>query len=213
MSHALRPREGLLQLPPRLGMRELEAILSDHEFWADQKAKVLRAIEPEMQKIFREGMDFAKTIEVHPSIASRIVGARDFLDPDEGALDDAAGQIFRTYTDDWWSQLSHTLQNALRSAITDASQDGSGTPGVIKRITPLFGPTRAKRIGVTETTRLFGRGAQATYQASGVEKWEWHTVNDSRVCPICDALDGKTFPISHPFNPAHVLCRCFPSPA
>lgn len=205
-------REGMLQLPD-VGLRDLHDILSDHEFWAEQKAKVLRAIEPEMRKIFREGMNFAKTIEIAPSIASRIVGARDFLDPDEGDLEDAAGQIFRTYTDNWWSQLSHTMQNGLRNAITEAAADGSGTPGVIKRISPLFGQTRAKRIGVTETTRLFGRGAQATYQASGVEKWTWHTVRDARVCPICEGLNGTEYPTSHPFDPAHVLCRCFPSPA
>ena len=188
-----------------VGWRELESVLADHNFWADQKILVLSRMEPLMRTVFDEGIAFAKTIDTSKGLA-RIVGRCDTLEPDDATLADAADQIFRNYTDDWWNQLQHTTQNALRQAIIAASQDGSGTPGVIARIAPLFGNTRAANIGITETTRLFGRGAQATYVAAGVETWIWHDVEDDRVCDICFELNGKTFPMSHLFDPAHVKC-------
>ena len=48
--------------------------------------------------------------------------------------------------------------------------------------------------------------------------WEWYTVRDDKVCPICRGLDGRRVPVGKPFGyvngrpiyspPAHVNCRC-----
>lgn len=201
-----------------VGWRELEDILTDHDFWKEQKALVLGRMEPLMRKVFDEGIEFAKTIDLERGIGKREDGDEAAAGGSLAALDaatieDAAAQIFRTYVDDWWLGLERTTQARLRDAITLSSQNGTGTPGVIKAIAPLFGDARAKRIGVTETTRLFGRGAQALYQAAGLSHWVWHDVEDDRVCPICDELNGNVYPINHPFDPAHTSCRCFAGPA
>lgn len=46
----------------------------------------------------------------------------------------------------------------------------------------------------------------------GKTEYIWRTVNDDRTCPICDALDGKTFKTMEEVMmeyPAHVFCRCY----
>lgn len=184
-----------------VGARELTDILDDHEFWAEQKRIMIAAVEDQMRDVFDQGVALAKTIDV-PGYVAR----KDFLDPIASEIDDFASHVFRHYVDDWWLQLEYTTREQLRAAITRAAIEGTGVEGVIRDIDPLFGEVRARRIGVTETTRLFGRGAMATYMATGMEGWEWQTVSDSRVCPICTGRAGNQYPIEHPFDPAHVSC-------
>lgn len=186
--------------------RDISDVLNDHDFWAEQKRRTLAIVEPQMRFVFDEGVRLAKTIDV-PGYQ-----AKDFLDPLPSEIDDFASQVFRHYVDDWWLQIEYTTREQLRAAIMRAAVDGTGVQGVIKDIEPLFGKVRAKRIGVTETTRLFGHGALATYKATGMEGWQWQTVTDGRVCPICIGRIGNQYPIDHPFDPAHVSCRCFPLP-
>jgi SPP1 gp7 family putative phage head morphogenesis protein len=194
-------------------------VLIDQTFWDEQRAAWRDALEADARKIFDAGVTFARETKPQRRRRSAVKAlvdvlfrrkARDFLDPVEDVLDNIAGNTFETYMDDWWAQLERTTRDALRQAIIDAAADGSGTRGVIDRIEPMFGEIRARRIGVTETTRLFGRGAIATYQASGIEMWVWQTSEDDHVCPECDDLDGQEFPINDIFDPAHVGCRCFP---
>lgn len=190
-----------------LGAKDLTDILDDREFWDRQKRRMLAAVEPQMRSVFEEGVAMAKTFDV-PGYVAR----KDFLDPISSEVDDFAGHVFRHYVDDWWLQLEYTTREQLRAAITRSAAEGTGVDGVIREIEPLFGEVRARRIGVTETTRLFGRGAQATYMATGMEGWEWQTVSDGRVCPICEGRAGNQYPIELPFDPAHISCRCFPLP-
>ena len=78
---------------------------------------------------------------------------------------------------------------------------------------------RANLIASTETTRAFARGNQIAWAESGVvDREEWNTVSDERVCPICFPLDNKQnrkvggdFPGGY-YPPAHISCRCFLSP-
>ena len=46
------------------------------------------------------------------------------------------------------------------------------------------------------------------YEDAGVEKVEWVTQHDERVCPECGSLDGKVFPLDAvPLK--HWGCRCY----
>lgn len=186
---------------------DLASILDDVDFWEEQKRIMLAACEPQMRAVFFEGVAMAQTIDV-----AGYEARKDFLDPVASEIDDFARGVFRHYVDDWWLQLEYTTREQLRASILRASVDGTGVNGVIKDIEPLFGETRARRIGVTETTRLFGRGAQATYMATQMEGWEWMTVSDGRVCPECIGRLGNQYPIEMPFDPQHPQCRCFPLP-
>ncbi len=84
------------------------------------------------------------------------------------------------------------LQNAIAGFIADPNKDFNA---LIDNISNQFGPTRAERIAITETTRAFEEGKRI-YQDQltkiGVKTdLRWHTMQDERVCPICEPNDGK----------------------
>jgi SPP1 gp7 family putative phage head morphogenesis protein len=95
-----------------------------------------------------------------------------------------------------------------------------GLPVLIAQLEPTFGPARAKRIAVTETTRIFVEGNRSVNDANPViTGYQVLTAADERVCPICGSLHGvfrnkasRTY--QHPTMgaiagpPFHVNCRC-----
>lgn len=205
----------------RLRVKETVELLGDESFWLELRAIWEDAVTTSARTVFDQGIAAGRTVRPHRrrrkgwrGVVEIMTGrkAADFLDPDPVALDDTAGRVFASYMDHWWGQLETSTREGLRSAIEQAAADGSGTPGVIAAIEPLFGERRAQVIGVTETTRLFGRGAQATYQAAGVRAWVWQSDKDGSVCESCDALDGTEFSMEEEFDPDHPNCRCFPLP-
>lgn len=61
----------------------------------------------------------------------------------------------------------------------------------------------------TETLRAHNQGRITFYGRAGVEKLEWMTMEDKRVCPVCGPLDGKVYEIGKlPPRPRHPMCRC-----
>lgn len=97
---------------------------------------------------------------------------------------------------------------------------GEGIADLVIALDPTFGPTRAERIAVTETTRIFTQ-AQRVAERDIVEITHYRllTSADDRVCSICGPLYGLTRekgiliwehprfgPIQGP--PFHPRCRC-----
>ncbi|QTD49648.1 phage head morphogenesis protein [Sulfidibacter corallicola] len=73
---------------------------------------------------------------------------------------------------------------------------------------------RLELIARTETLRAHNQGRVTFYQQVGVEKVEWLTLDDERVCPVCGPLNGQVFPIDQPLDqPRHPNCRCTHVPA
>lgn len=71
------------------------------------------------------------------------------------------------------------------------------------------GITRARTIARTEIMAGVNEGIKDRYKAAGVEKGEWLAAADDIVCPDCEDLDGKQFPLdSFPDCPGHPQCRC-----
>jgi len=69
--------------------------------------------------------------------------------------------------------------------------------------------TRMELIARTETMRAHAQGQRKFYSAVGVRRLEWMTTGDERMCPECEALDGKVYPIDEfPPQPKHPNCRC-----
>ena len=124
------------------------------------------------------------------------------------------------------------LNNTARQEVADAflrwtrggrdlapGADG-GLPVLIQQLEPTFGPMRARRIAVTETTRIFVEGNRSVNDANEViVGYQVLTAADERVCPTCGPLHGvfrdkasRTF--QHPTMgaiagpPFHVNCRC-----
>ena len=68
---------------------------------------------------------------------------------------------------------------------------------------------RMEVIARTEVLRAHNQGRMKFHQQVGVEKLEWMTMEDERVCPVCGPLDGNVFSTGRfPQQPAHPNCRC-----
>lgn len=135
---------------------------------------------------------------------------------DDLEFDERASMEIVTLTNDWWRGLSNRLRPRLFEIIGTAREEGRSVDWVVKEIRRrgLFSGVRALHIGVTETTRLFGAGAQAWMRHVEVPEWNWRTAEDDRVDQVCDSMAaGGPYPISTEFIPAHVSCRCWPAPA
>ncbi len=95
-----------------------------------------------------------------------------------------------------------------------------GLPVLIGQLEPVFGATRAKRIAVTETTRIFVEANRAVNDGNPVIiGYQVLTAADERVCPVCGPLHGAHRDKAarfyrHPTMgdiagpPFHVNCRC-----
>jgi SPP1 gp7 family putative phage head morphogenesis protein len=112
--------------------------------------------------------------------------------------------------DSWWQQFSTSTRRQMIEAFRAAEVTGEQPRETAKRLAALFSPQRAEVIAVTESSRLFGAGALATYRNLGYRQWEWTTVEDPAVEGVCSSLNGSRYPIETPFYPAHPGCRCFP---
>jgi SPP1 gp7 family putative phage head morphogenesis protein len=182
----------------------MAAILDDPLFWAEQKRLMIERMQPIFLELFLTGSAMGAN---QKPVAEKAAMPWDF-----DAVNTAAAEIIGRYSDQWWEYVNETDRNLLREALLTAEREGYGVEWVMQEIEPLFGEVRAQRIAVSETTNLMGMGAQETYRQAGFQQWEWRTVRDSDVDPICRALDKQRFPNSREFQRAHVGCRCWPVP-
>lgn len=182
-------------------------ILKDRDFWREQRADTIEAVRP----LFRDWF-----------ISGAIAGMREIQRmqkadvEDLGAfaltIEEAVDTYLDGYINAWWDGIEATRRKALRDAIADAAKLGKGWQYVAKRISHLFSPARAKMIAVTELTNAMGAGAQAVYKANGYQSWQWRTVRDNRVDPICESRTDVVYPMDEPFQAAHPRCRCWAVP-
>ena len=123
---------------------------------------------------------------------------------------DFAGQ----FTNEWWERTASTTRDAMRTAIRNNISTGAPLSSLEKSLEPLFGRGRAQVIASTETTRMFAEGNRRGYKSAGIKTVKFQTVRDSRVDPICDALQGQELDINDTsrFPPLHPRCRCWIAP-
>ena len=139
--------------------------------------------------------------------------AQPFVDFDD--LYQSVLEYAKKYRFEWIRGITEVTRQKTVKAITDWIRSGSPLSALEAALEPLFGEMRAKRIAVTEVTRLFARGNQMAWEATGfVNSVKWMTAKDELVCPICRPLDGTIIGIgdidAHP--PGHVNCRCWIQP-
>jgi hypothetical protein len=118
-----------------------------------------------------------------------------------------------------WSKHSQDILNSAQKDWTQTTIETGEHPtkGEIRDVTlRIFGPGRASRISVNETTRSQHFGSEhAIAMTVGLSPDDiWKTSEDDRVCPICSPLDNQPrsywwrfFPDGPP-DP-HPLCRCY----
>lgn len=98
-------------------------------------------------------------------------------------------------------------------------KSGKRLDALVSKLEPIFSADRAKRIAVTEVTRVYAEGNTKAWQATGmVQARKWQTARDERVCPICGPLHNTIADLGMPFYadgvpldnpPAHPRCRCY----
>ena len=112
-------------------------------------------------------------------------------------------------------KVSETSRNQTIKAIDAWIRSGDPLPSLVDRLEPIYGDARAKRIAVTEVTRVYAEGNTMSWQSSGVVKQAtFHTSEDEKVCEICSPLDGEVVDVDDYGRkpPLHVLCRCWQTP-
>jgi len=121
--------------------------------------------------------------------------------------------------------LDKTTKARIASNLIKGIKSGERKSSMINNLTKIGGDiskARAKRIVMTETAANSEFMRYETAKLNGVRVRTWHSVEDSRVCPICFSLDGKSMPIGNNYTtstkdadfkglypPIHSSCRCF----
>lgn len=109
--------------------------------------------------------------------------------------------------------INATTLEALRKELQLGFAAGESIQQLSKRIEGYFTDNakyRAAMVSRSEVIAASSEGALYRYDQSGIEKAEWLTSRDGRVCPECDPMDGTQFPIREASGriPLHPQCRC-----
>ncbi len=177
-------------------------ILTDEEFWGEIEGVFAAGTGEVTREIFAAGAESA-------SSAGVIV--------DFDAVHRAALRVTRETSSMYWGLMTETTREGLREALITWQAEGFGKRGLPDLIAclsagdnPLFSRERAKRIAVTEVTRVFAEGnREAMAQDDAVLGEQWQTAKDELVCEVCGPRHNKIYPKGKgPAMPAHVYCRC-----
>jgi SPP1 gp7 family putative phage head morphogenesis protein len=154
-----------------------------------------------------------------------LAGGLDLLEgglADQSEIELIQGRLIRyarQYRDKWLSQINNTTREFVEGAVADWLASGDPLDELVKILSNpelgIFSEVRARRIAVTEVTRLNALANQVAWQESGVvREFTWMTAMDERVCDVCGPNHGKVFPLAQldELIPAHPNCRCWPQP-
>lgn len=131
---------------------------------------------------------------------------------------ETAREWARTYSYELVRGLNANSKRMVSNALREWIGSGRDIEELASELAPIFGRKRAEVITITETTRAFNQGYIEGLREAGIERKQWWTRQDERVCPICRPLHGKTLPLDEMFEtvkgdliigpPAHPRCRC-----
>ncbi len=122
---------------------------------------------------------------------------------------------------DRFAQARDEFVMRIRRSIVESQIKGESIAQATRRLRDALGMTpgeatgyanRVEMIARTEILRSSNNAALEYYKANQdvLSRWEWKATNDERTCPICGALDGRTFTFdsSQEQPPGHPNCRC-----
>jgi HK97 family phage portal protein len=116
----------------------------------------------------------------------------------------------RKYSAQLVKGINRTTRNSVAEAVAAWVETDLPRSALVDELSPLFGDTRSRLIGRTETTKAFFEGNRITWRTSGIVKeFRWRTTESA--CPICTPLEGETFPLNSagPPDRSHPNCNCF----
>ena len=111
------------------------------------------------------------------------------------------------------NQVTSTTEDALRAIIDAGYANGDSIATIASQIQdtfPDYSDYRAEMTARTEIQAVANQGTLEGYWGSGVvDKVEFYTAIDERVCEYCNEFHGQTFNKGDEMPiPIHVQCRC-----
>ncbi len=107
--------------------------------------------------------------------------------------------------------LAPAVAERIKSEVIKAAAIGTDYKTIAKRLMETGDITKYRALATarTEVNRVRREATRELYQENDdiIKKWEWVAAKSSRTCPLCLAMDGKTFPLDEPF-PQHINCLC-----
>jgi len=188
--------EGMISFPK--AQRAIDEILAD---WTSHDRRLQVILRKAGSQGFKAGVGVASSIIKVDFDLRR-------LQSEQWALANAAAKV-KGITETTRKNLAQAVEEALRKGMTSKAL-GSAVQSAMK----LSGSARAMSISRTELQFAANAGADRLYESEGIEKKEWYTARDERVCPICAPLHGQVvvvrgvFAGGHDNPPAHPQCRC-----
>lgn len=111
------------------------------------------------------------------------------------------------------------LKNSLSSVLSNALIQGKNPREFIPHIRKKFDVSRcnAERLLRTEIARIQTQAQAESYEASGIDEYEYVACGLKDVCPLCKEMDGTTFKlkdmeIGENAPPMHPNCHCATAP-
>ena len=129
---------------------------------------------------------------------------------------DRLGQLYtRTFSD--LKNVTDVMDGQISRVLAQGLVEGRGPREIARALVDRvekIGITRARVIARTEVIAAHADATLNAYDEAGVAgvdvEAEWSTTGDDRVCPECQALEGRVFSVDEARNmlPAHPNCRC-----
>lgn len=111
------------------------------------------------------------------------------------------------------------LKNSLSGVLSNALIQGKNPREFIPLIRKKFDVSRcnAERLLRTEIARVQTQAQAESYEANGIDEYEYIACSLKDVCPLCKEMDGKTFKlkdmeIGENAPPLHPNCHCATAP-
>lgn len=118
-------------------------------------------------------------------------------------LDPRVSDFLKRRTKKVSTSVNAETDKQLRAELVEGLANGEGIDELRARIERVYGAAagyRAERIARTETIRAENFASQEAWRQSGVvERKEWFTAEDERVCEFCGPMDGRVIDLSDKF--------------
>lgn len=166
-------------------------MLPSFEFWSKEKRLLWEVMAPFFIALIHSGGEAGAGLLPE---SLRILIDWDYFNQE-------AINYLKDYRLSWVSGISDTTRDQSIDAIAEWIESGEAKPILDTRLAQILGPARAKSIATTEVTRMYARGNQLSWKATGfVTAQKWQTAQDERVCPMCGPLHDKIVSIDDVFT-------------
>lgn len=182
-----------------------QVVLSD-AFWAREASLAISEIVPLLAQFAVNGAN----LSLAGTELAYVESVPNMIEDVRLAAQQQAGQLIRN--------ISETTRNQVVELLDQSIIENWNLDQLTEALTGLpkspFGEVRARMIAVSETTDAYIKGAELAGEelrnAGYLVTHIWQTVNDDRVCEICEPRNGKPQGSNWTLmEKAHIGCRCF----